>query len=140
MAVTAPRATPEKISPFSWKHDYVVASGQTLYHGQIGGVNASGLAAGPAAGVRLLGRVSCANGVSAGPGEKVRIDQGCFRWANGATLTAADVAAQVLLYASDNETVTDTPTNEPFGILVEVDANGAWVLSGLGVGTLEIGS
>jgi hypothetical protein len=129
-------------SPYEWKADLVAA--ETLIHGTIGGINASGLAAAPGAGVRPLGRVHCgsecaAPGVQAVAGETVRIDMGVFQWEQGSnTFTIADVAARTIAYAEDNQSVSSLSNDgEALGTVVHVDAQGVWVLSGYGVGTLE---
>jgi hypothetical protein len=103
--LAVPRNTPHRMSS---KYDkivgVVVAAGQTLQHGTIGGLDADTKAAKPGAGVYPVGRVSCLNGVSATEGETVDLEQGSFSWDldTGESLPAIGA----LVYAKDNHTVS----------------------------------
>lgn len=51
---------------------------------------------------------------------------GCFKWANGSSLTIADIGSTV--YADDDQTVHGTATGRSaVGILVDVESDGVWV-------------
>jgi len=59
-------------------------------------------------------------------------EQGVFRWANGDSITIANIGSAC--YASDDQTVnqSDSAGTRPFaGIVVDVDSTGVWVLQGL---------
>lgn len=135
-ATLVPRETERRcFGGFDVEHR-LVADG-ALLHGTIGAISSDGQLAAPGAGRRPIGRVHCENGRSAVAGDKVRVDQGCFKWLQtGTTITAAHIG--LVVAAADNQTVTlDTAGGEAFGVVVAVDSDGGvWVLSGFGVGTL----
>lgn len=112
-SITTTRATRAKVFEGARRHlQIVVAAGQTLYHGTIGGLNATNQAAAPGSGVRPLGRVSCPNAFSAVAGETVDIEEGSFAWdlLAGATLPAIDAP----VYAASNHEVSDDFADGPF--------------------------
>lgn len=119
--------TPRKISCYDMKHSGVVATGQTIYQGQMVGLNSSGLVVGTAF-VRALGRAM--SSIASSPaGYVIEWEQGIFRWQNGGTGTLTQANRGTLVYAADNQTVNSTNTNPPAGTMYELDASGAvWVL------------
>lgn len=133
-AATAARKTKRKLSCYDMYWDKVVAAATTIYHGTWVGLNASGLLVNADAAVFVLGRAACANGISAAAGETVRVDQGIFNWVAAAGLTIANVGQYA--YADDNQTASMNVAAGPVGgVIVDVDSDGAWILSGFGVGS-----
>lgn len=61
-------------------------------------------------------------------GHYIDVEEGEFRWDNGATLDAADVGK--VAYALTDSGVTDDSANHSAcGVITEVDDDGVWVLT-----------
>lgn len=110
-----------------------------LVHGTLGAQKTDGTIIAPASGAVPRGRVLVSDCVSALAGEYCDIEEGCFAYAtHGTAITIADVGS--IAYAYDNATVSISSSDgEPLGVIRDVDAEGVWVISGLGIGTLTGG-
>lgn len=112
--LTAPRITAARLSNRYQKHcNITVASGITLYHGCIGGFDSASKAAAPTSGVYSIGRVVCPNGVSAGPGEKVDLEEGSFAWDLDTGESLPAIGAQVYV-KTNHEVSINAGEGQPF--------------------------
>jgi hypothetical protein len=136
MALTSARNTDKKTGdPISARVGRGAAV-DVLYKGGMAAVNAAGYLApaGVAATDRVCGRFLDTYDNSGGSAGDIsaEVEQGVFRWANGDSITAANIGSAC--YASDDQTVTkgDNAGNRPFaGVILDVDSVGVWVLQGL---------
>lgn len=138
--ITEPRATAQKIYEGRRVHTNItVAAGVTLYHGTLGGFDASQNAKDPGSGVESIGRVWCPNGVSAAAGTSVSIEEGSFAWdlLSGASWPAIGAA----MYAASNHEVSDDPSDGVYVGTYEGVFDGLhFVKSGFGVGVAPDGT
>lgn len=108
----------------------------TLYKGGIAVIDAGYLAPGrTATGLIAAGRIK-AQSVNAGAdgAKTAEVETGIFRWVNGDSITQADVGK--LGYVHDDATVTKAGSGKSvLGLIVEVDAYGVWVATGLDAAT-----
>lgn len=118
-----------------------VAATKKIYAGGIACLNSSGYAvpASTATGLRPVGRaIEQIDNSSGGDGDlSVKIERGCFRWANSAgadEITAAEIGSVV--YLVDDQTVAKTSatgTRSRAGFVVDVDSEGVWLMAGYGL-------
>lgn len=128
-ALTDNRDTPTRTAEFV---DLTQAS-NVVYSGAMVALNTSGKAV-PASDTTqlvVIGRaeVKSDNTAAAYSASKtLRVRRGVFRWANGASLAAANVGS--LCYVQDDATVTSTTGSTSkvvAGQIVDVDSSGVWV-------------
>lgn len=129
-ALTKDRNTPRRDGDVV---EVPVAAAALIYAGAMVARNADGnaVAAADTAGLVVIGRADARADNSAGAAGaiSVTVRRGVFAWAHSA-LTRADLGK--VLYAVDDQTVATTSTNAaPAGVLVDVDADGAWVKVGV---------
>lgn len=139
-ALTAARNTPEKAHAISMADERPVAGSTTIYQGGIVVVSAAGYLAPAttATGLICAGRAdeTVANTGAAGA-LTCKFSQGVFRFGNSAAgdaITVAEIGDDC--YLVDDQTVAktdDTGARSRAGKIYDVDANGVWVLMGLGV-------
>lgn len=107
-----------------------VAASTKIYQGAIVCLNSSGLAvpASTATGLKAIGRAEELADNSAGLASaiSVKVVRGVFRYANGESITLANVNDTA--YLTDDQTVCLTGTGKSVaGIIRDVDASGVWV-------------
>lgn len=130
MALSAARNTRRMLSPYDMEHEFVVATGVTIYEGGMAGVNAAGLLvpANTSTMVRMVGR-ACSTILAAAAGSRLKVEQGIFSYGNGASIAAADRFDPV--YVVDDESVNKTNTAPQAGLFYEVDPlGGVYVFMG----------
>lgn len=132
MSSTTPRKTLKRVSSADTTQRRKLVGTGGLIHGTIGCQAADGSIVAPGAGVIPRGRVLVANCVSAVAGEYCDLEEGLFCWNAHGALTIADVGKKAYAFDNDSVSVTDTD-GELMGIIHDVDSDGVWVLSGLGV-------
>jgi hypothetical protein len=135
-ALTADRPTPSRTGQLL---ELPAAAAKKFFAGALAARDAAGRATpgATAVGLKGLGRVEAFVDNSAGAaGDKtVRIRFGCFQWVNSAAadaVTAADIGNDA--YMVDDQTVAKTDggaTRSVAGKVVDVDAKGVWVRSGV---------
>ena len=136
-ALTQDRNTPERNAD---EFTFDMAAATTIFAGSLVALDASGnLVKGTTAvGLIAAGRAqeSKTNSGAAGA-EKLRVKKGAFRWANSAAadlITKAEIGDDC--YIVDDQTVAKTSassTRSRAGRVVDVDALGVWVATGLGL-------
>ena len=136
-ALTADRNTPERAGD-----DFVfdMAANTTVYAGSLVMLDTSGNVTKGATAVNMIaaGRADeqKTNGAVVGA-EKLRVRKGIFRWVNSAAadlITKAEIGDDC--YIVDDQTVAKTSatnTRSRAGRVVDVDALGVWVATGLGL-------
>lgn len=135
MALTKERDTPRRAGIDS---EYGVLADAVIYKGAFVVLTAAGYAApgSVATTLKAVGRAKetvDATGLASGVA-KVKVEAGTFRWANHGTHTCTIADIGNTAYVVDDETVarTDgTGTRSAAGTIVDVDANGVWVRTGL---------
>lgn len=151
-AVTTARDTQKQVGdPIPACYGGPLAAATTIPKGAMAAIDAAGnlVNASASTAIKVLGRSKgdYANAGAAGAifGE---VEFGVFAWANGDSITAADIGAPA--YAMDNATVSKGTGSgaRPFaGVIVNVNAQGAWVLMGFflrdsvegqGIGTMQV--
>ena len=134
----AERNTPRRSGGYEYVEAYDVAAATKIEAGKLVMLNAGGnaLEGQKAAGLICVGRCeeTVDNSAGAAGDLKVRVRTGIFRWNNdvaGAALTKANIGDTV--YVEDDETVrSDSNANgQKVGRLIAVDAQGAWVATGI---------
>lgn len=135
-ALTKGRNTPQRDVAFIEKD---VAAAKVIYEGALVCLNSSGdLTPGAVAtGLIAVGRAEETVDNSDGSAGDLtcRVRTGVFRWANSADsdeITDAEIGD--LCYVVDDQTVAKTSnssTRSPAGVVVDVDAQGVWVRSGV---------
>ncbi|MBB4287792.1 hypothetical protein [Roseospira goensis] len=130
-ALTADRDTPRRaVTTFTDP----VAAGAVIHAGALVMLDADGYAVPAATATGLTPRGRAAEAVTGGGADgdvTVRVERGCFRWANSSgadEITRAHIGAAA--YAVDDQTVaaTDgTGTRSACGTIRDVDAQGVWV-------------
>lgn len=131
-ALTQDRATPSRdLRAF----DDPVKANATIHAGALVMLDADGWAvpASAATGLTPRGRAAqAAAGGAADGATTVRVERGCFRFENSAAgdaVTRAHIGAPA--YAVDDQTVSHsdgTATRSACGTIVDLDAEGVWVL------------
>lgn len=137
-ALTGPRNT---IRLEAGDYHYGVAASAKIFHGALTCLNAAGYAVrgATATGLKAAGRAeeTVDNSTGAAGEKTVTVKPGTYRWANSAAsdlITIADRGA--VAYVVDDQTVARTSgsgTRSEAGEIVEVDAFGVWVRSGIGI-------
>lgn len=140
MALSAAANTPQRAHPFKMTDSRPMAGSTTVYAGGLVCKNASGYVV-PGATSTTLVALGCADKtvVNAGANGAVnaQFTQGVFRLANssaGDLIAIADIGADC--YIVDDSQVAKTSatnTRSRAGKIMDVDANGVWVLVGIGV-------
>jgi len=139
-ALTAARSTKQmEGGPLPRQMSFPVKGSTTIYQGSLVALNAGYAAPGAIATGRIVvGRAkrtvinSGADGAAT-----VEVEAGVFVWGNSASgdlCAQADVGASC--YIIDDQTVAKTSngsTRSVAGIIVQVDTDGVWVMSGLGI-------
>lgn len=135
-ALTADRATPQRDGR---TFEFPVAASMKIYAGALVMLDSSGNAKKGAAatGQIAVGRAAAQVDNSSGSAgaKTVTVEAGVFRWANssaGDAITAAEVGDDC--YIADDQTVAKTDgtgTRSVAGKVVDVDAQGVWVKTGL---------
>lgn len=135
-ALSAPRNTP-RLEDGAF--DYGLAAGARVFQGALVCLDAAGFAVKAATGLGLLaaGRAeeSVDNSGGAAGDKKIRVRPGTYRWANSAAadlITMADRSKPAFIL--DDQTVAKTDgggTRSQAGTIVDVDARGVWVRSGI---------
>ena len=134
-ALTQDRNTPRREGE---DFSHPVAAATTIFAGALVALNAAGNAipAATATGLIVIGRAEArvVNPGAAGA-ERVPVRRGVFRWANS---TSTDEIARAEIgddcWAVDDQTVAKTSatnTRSIAGKIVDVDAQGVWVRSGI---------
>ena len=132
-ALTAPRATPEKLSPRT--RNVPLLANAKVYQGGMVQIAASGFAVAAvatAANVTIgIAKDTVDNSGGANGAATVDVDRGVFRFANSASgdlITRSEIGKTV--YVVDDQTVakTDNSGARPAaGTCYDVDAQGVWV-------------
>lgn len=135
-ALSADRNTPEAAGDVQ---SYPVKAATVIYGGAFVALDASGNAQGGATATTLIaaGRAEerVDNSAGAAGAKSVRVRRGVFRWNNSAAgdaITAAEIGDDC--YIVDDNTVAKTnggATRSVAGKIVQVDAKGVWVRTGL---------
>lgn len=134
-ALTVARDTKSWLTPDGPVVRYKVKASTTIHQGSMVQLDANGLAipAAKAANQRTAGMALEAAVAGASGDTFVDVRMGVFRWDNlGADAVArADIGADV--YVEDDQTIRKTQTGNATkaGRLLNVDAHGAWVATGL---------
>jgi hypothetical protein len=119
-----------------WTYTLDASPAETIYHGSLVEVFEGKLLPAGVGGAKavVLGRASVDDMISESTdGDKIRVDQGCFRWANGDSIVAADIGKTC--YALDDQTVTlsdGAGARAKAGTIQDVDTDGVWVITHLG--------
>lgn len=126
-ALAANRDTKERASLL---FSFPVAASTKIYQGSIVCVNASGLAvpASTSTTLKCVGRAEQLADNSAGIASAINIQvkRGCFKFANGESITVANVGTTA--YLTDDQTVCLTATGKSIaGIIRDVEADGVWI-------------
>ena len=126
-ALTSNRDTVERASRL---FSFPVAASTKIYQGSLVALNSSGLAVPVTATttLKVVGRAEMLADNSAGLASaiNVQVKRGCFRFANGESITLASVGATA--YGFDDQTVKTTATGlSAAGVIRDVDANGVWI-------------
>lgn len=126
-ALAANRNTVERANAI---FSFPIAASTKIYQGSIVCLNSSGLAVpgSTATTLKVVGRAEHLIDNSAGLASALQVDvkRGCFRFANGESITLANVGATA--YITDDQTVCTTATGKSIaGIIRDVDADGVWV-------------
>lgn len=136
MALTKERDTVRRGPVFNTS--YGVLAGAKIYKGALVVLTAAGYAApgSVATTLKAVGRATetVDNTAGASAAVQVPVEAGVFRWANHGTHTATIANITGNAYVVDDETVANTDgtsTRSVAGIIVDVDANGVWVRTGL---------
>ena len=134
-ALTQDRNTPRRAGE---DFSHPVAAATTIFAGSLVALNAAGNAipAATATGLIVIGRAEerVVNAGAAGV-ERVPVRRGVFRWANSTStdeITRAEIGDDC--WAVDDQTVAKTSatnTRSVAGKIVDVDAQGVWVRSGI---------
>ena len=132
---TAEINTPRMLSAYDMTWEKTVTTSAQIYQGTMVGITTGGKFS------RAGGASGGFNGPVVGRAQKsvlgdgtltCRVDQGIFKWGNaGAAIAATDVGK--LCYAADDNNVNLTNTNQTAGRIIQVDSDGVWVLSGIGL-------
>lgn len=131
-ALAADRNTPERLGD---DFEFPVAAATKIYAGAIVMLNASGDATkgATATGQTCVGRAEeQVDNTGAAGAKTVKVRKGVFRWANSAAgdaITRAEIGDTC--YIVDDQTVAKTDgtgTRSAAGKIVDVDADGVWVL------------
>jgi hypothetical protein len=137
-ALTAARNTPRLEAG---NRHYGVAAAALIWQGSLVCLNAAGFAvkATTAAGLTAAGRAeeTVDNSTGAAGDKRIEVKPGMFRWANSAAADLITIADRgKTAYLVDDQTVAKTDgsaTRSAAGMIVDVDALGVWVKSGLGI-------
>lgn len=141
MALTKDRNTPMRDGG---RITVPVAAAALIYAGSLVALHAGeAKPAATATGRRTLGRAHAQADNSDGDAGDINVDvdRGIFRWANSAggdEVALADIGSTA--YVVDDQTVAKTDgggTRSPAGTVVDVDAQGVWVLTGFVEGPLS---
>ncbi len=139
-ALSAARNTRRMISSHDQIRTYGMATGVTIYQGSLVMIDAGYLkpAAASTTGI-CAGRAMTTKTNSGADGAvKMDVEEGTFKWAalGADPPVAADVGKQAYMATDQEVAKTDgTNTREAAGIIVQVDSDGIWVQSGLGLST-----
>lgn len=137
-ALTAARNTPRLEAG---NRHYGLAAAVSIWQGSLVCLNAAGFAVkgATAATLTAAGRAeeTVDNSLGAAGDRRIEVKPGTFRWANSAAadlITIADRGRTA--YVVDDQTVAKTDggaTRSAGGTIVEVDALGVWVQTGIGI-------
>lgn len=109
--------------------EFTSKSGEVHYLGSIVMLDSNGEAVAATAATGLLMAGCCMEYCdNTSDGERVKVEQGCFKWKNSGTnaITAAHIGD--ICYAEDDETVGSLATGmSAVGIVRQVDTDGVWV-------------
>lgn len=138
-ALAVERNTKRMISPHDQIRAYPVKGAKKIYKGSL--VVLSGGYAEPGAtatGLVAVGRAkeTVDNSAGADGDLTVSVEEGVFKWANLGADAAAQANVGADVYVTDDQTVSKTDgssTKSRAGILVQVDSDGVWVQTGLGI-------
>lgn len=124
-ALAADRPTPYREEK---RFSFPCAAAKTFFHGAIVFLDASGNAepATAATGKKAAGRCNKYLVSTIAAAERIEVEAGCFRYANGSSITKANIGQ--LCYADDDQTVVLSPVGRSaVGKIVDVDTYGVWV-------------
>ena len=139
-ALSAARNTKRMITPHDQIRYYKQATGTTIYQGSLCMVDAGYLkpAAASTTGI-CVGRAMATQTNSGADGAvSLAVEEGTFKWAAlGADPPVQADVGKMAYMATDQEVAkTDgTNTREAAGFVVQVDSDGIWVQTGLGLAT-----
>jgi hypothetical protein len=149
MALAAARNTQQKADATRAPVAFKQKGSTTIYAGSLVALNGGYAAPGATATARVaVGRakkttivagadgtaVTDASGAVVPGSPYIEVEEGIFKWANSGSdaVVAADVGA--LVYIEDDQTVSHTATGKSAaGRCVQLDSDGVWVRTGLGV-------
>lgn len=138
MPLTKERHTPAWVNPVGILAEYGVKSGVTIYKGGLVQLDANGWAipAAKAANQVTVGRAEetvVSASTDADGAKTAQVRTGVFRWKNPGADALARAEIGDAVYVEDDETVRKTQTGNgtKAGRLMQVDAQGAWVATGI---------
>jgi hypothetical protein len=137
-ALSAARNTPRLEAG---NRQYGLAASTSIWQGSLVCLNSSGYAVKGATATSLsaAGRAeeTVDNGAGAAGDRKIDVKPGTYRWANSASADQITIADRgKTAYVVDDQTVAKTDgssTRSAAGTIIDVDALGVWVKSGIGI-------
>jgi len=126
-ALTAERDTPQRSG------DVVsigLASNTTIYAGAMTAINTSGYAvpASDTTNLVVIGRAEdTVVNASTDGAVSIPVRRGVFRWANGDTVSIANVGSVAYVEDDATVTVTNSTSSVVAGTILQVDSDGVWV-------------
>jgi hypothetical protein len=131
-ALTAKRDTRRMISPLDGIEEYPMAVSTTIFQGSLVMLDAGVAKPGATAtGKFAVGRAMESKTSAASGTTMIKVESGCFKYANATDAVDADDVGKVC-WITDDQTVSETNaggnTQSPAGIVRQLDSDGVWVL------------